>query len=263
MRIAALYDVHGNLPALEAVLDAVREAAADAIVVGGDVLPGPMPGECLDLLSTSGLPTSFIQGNGERDVLTQLAGDEPVRVPEPHRHVIRWTAEQLSPAHRQAIAAWPLTLQVHSHTLGDVLVCHATPWHDNEILTRETPESSLLPSFHGLGASLVVCGHTHMQFDRRVGEVRVVNAGSVGMPFGEPGAYWLLLDTDVRFQRTDYDLERAADRIRRSGFPSADDFATRSVLRPPSESEMIRLFERAARRVDDASGTSRMSDHDS
>jgi predicted phosphodiesterase len=126
-----------------------------------------------------------------------------------------------------------------------VLFCHATPRDDNEIFTRLTPEERLLPVFEKLDVSLVVCGHTHMQFDRRVGKTRVVNAGSVGMPFGEPGADWLLLDEDVRLQHTTYDLAKAAERIRKTGYPRAQEFAENHVLDPPTEERMIEVFARA------------------
>jgi predicted phosphodiesterase len=129
--------------------------------------------------------------------------------------------------------------------LGEVLFCHATPRNDTEMFTRLTPEDRLLPVFAGADADMVVCGHTHMQFDRRIGRTRVVNAGSVGMPFGEPGAYWLLLGPDVQLRHTPYDLTDAAERIRGTEYPQAQDFAARNVLQPPSAGETLELFTRA------------------
>ena len=126
-----------------------------------------------------------------------------------------------------------------------MLFCHATPRNDTELFTRLTPEDRLLPVFAGIGAALVVCGHTHMQFDRTVGTLRVVNAGSVGMPFGEPGADWLLLGPGVELRHTPYDLRRAAERIRGTDYPQAEEFASRDVLRPRSEAEMLELFGKA------------------
>ena len=131
------------------------------------------------------------------------------------------------------------------HGLGDVLFCHATPRNDTEIFTRLTPEERLLPVFQDVEASLVVCGHTHMQFDRRVGRLRVVNAGSVGMPFQAPGAYWLLLGPDIELRRTPYDLEDAARRIRATAYPQAEDFAANNVLTTPSETDTLQAFGRA------------------
>ena len=129
--------------------------------------------------------------------------------------------------------------------LGQVLFCHATPRSDSEIFTRATPEETLRPVLDGSGAALVVCGHTHMQFDRKVGATRVVNAGSVGMPFGEPGAFWLLLGPEVELRRTSYNLEAAAQLVRASSYPLAEEFAARDILSPRSEKEMLELFARA------------------
>jgi len=244
-RVAAIYDIHGNLPALEAVLDDIRRADVDHVVVGGDVFPGPMARECLTRLLDLDLPVQFIQGNGDRVVLGQLAGRAPSEVPEQFREVVRWVAQQLDPEHGPLLASWAKTLRVAIPDLGEVLFCHATPRSDTEIFTRLTPEDRLLPLFEGLGVSVVVCGHTHMQFDRRVGRVRVVNAGSVGMPFGEPGAYWLVLGPDVQLRRTYYDLAKAAERIRATSYPQAHAFAAHNVMEPQSEATILESFTRA------------------
>ncbi|HEY0514136.1 MAG TPA: metallophosphoesterase family protein [Thermoanaerobaculia bacterium] len=245
MRVAAIYDIHGNLPALEAVLQDVRQAGVDRIVVGGDVVPGPMQREALACLLDLEIPVRFIRGNGEREVLAQRAGTETDAIPERFREVMRWAARQLDPEHERLLAGWPETLRVEIQGLGEVLFCHATPRNDAEIFTRLTPEDRLLPVFAGLGVPLVVCGHTHMQFDRTIGGIRVVNAGSVGMPYGEPGADWLLLGPGVQLRHTTYDLATAAERIRATSYPQAEDFAARNVLQPPSEGDILEIFGRA------------------
>jgi putative phosphoesterase len=245
MRVAALYDIHANLPALEAVLQEVRLVHVDHIVVGGDVLPGPMPRETLTCLSDLDVPTQFIHGNGDREVLARLAGTETDwyrTAPEQWREPVRWTAEQLGTEHERLLASWPATLRIEISGLGEVLFCHATPQNDTDVFTRLTAEERVSPLFDGLDVPVAVCGHTHMQFDRTIGRTRVVNAGSVGMPFGEPGAYWLLLGPDVQLRCTRYDLAKAADRIRKTKYPQAEDFAARYVLRPPSEEEMLKAF---------------------
>jgi predicted phosphodiesterase len=140
------------------------------------------------------------------------------------------------------MSRWPPTLRLTIAGLGDVLFCHATPRNDTEIFTRLTPDARIAPAFAGVDAPLVICGHTHMQFDRMVGWIRVVNAGSVGMPFGEPGAYWLLLGPDVQFRHTTYDLTAAAERIRGTSYPQAAEFATRDILKPRTEKEMLDAF---------------------
>ena len=245
MRVAAIYDIHGNLPALEAVLGDVRAAGVDRIVVGGDVLPGPMPRETLACLDSVELPIAYIVGNGDRVVLEQMRGIDPRSLPEQAREVVQWTAEQLDPAIERLLASWPATLRIPIDGLGDVVFCHATPRSDTQIFTRMTSEERLRPVFEGVDAAVVVCGHTHMQFDRTIGAVRVVNAGSVGMPYGEPGAYWLLLGPGVDLRRTPYDLASAADRIGRLTYPQAKEFVEHDLLRPRSEMEMCDLFSRA------------------
>jgi predicted phosphodiesterase len=241
-QVAAIYDIHGNLPALEAVLQDVRRAAVDQIVIGGDVLPGPMPRETLACLLNLDIPVQFIQGNGEREVMALMAGRETGTVPEQFREVMRWNAGQLRPEDKELLASWPTTVMVEIGGVGEVLFCHATPRSDTQVFTRLTPEDRLLPIFAGLNVPLVVCGHTHMQFDRRVGQVRVVNAGSVGMPFGKPRAYWLLLGPSVQLRHTPYDLTKAAERIRATSYPKAQDFAAKNILQPPSEKETLAAF---------------------
>jgi predicted phosphodiesterase len=256
MRIAAIYDIHGNLPALEAVLEEIRHAGVDQVVVGGDVVPGPMPRETLARLLDLDLPTHFIHGNGELAIFAQMTGTRTgsirywgttsgVRPPESIIEIYRWTAAQLQPDLESVLAHWPKTLQLEIDGLGQVLFCHGTPRSETEVFTRLTPEERLLPIFEGLDARVLVCGHTHMQFDRMIGRSRVVNAGSVGMPSGEPGAYWLLIGPDVQLRHTPYDLTRAAERIRATTYPQANDFAAHNVLQPPSEKEMLEAFSKA------------------
>jgi putative phosphoesterase len=245
MRVAALYDIHGNLPALDAVLDDVRAAGVDQIVVGGDVVLGPMPNETLARLLALDVPVHFIAGNCDREILAQLDGDELEHLPAQVREIVTWVAQQMPPGYVGELKSWPKTLRLDIDGVGDVLFCHATPRNDNEIFTQLTREEVLLPVFRGVGAALVVCGHTHMQFDRTIGSLRVVNAGSVGMPFGEPGAEWLLVGPDVELRHTTYDGADAAKRIRATSLPYANHFASQSVLQPPPKDAMLKAYAKA------------------
>jgi predicted phosphodiesterase len=246
--VAALYDIHGNLPALEAALAAADAAGAGTIVVGGDMVPGPMPRETLDRLLALGPRARFIRGNTDRLVVDAFDGRPSPRLPPAIQEAIAWNARQLEPRHRDFLAALPETLAVDVPGVGAVLFCHATPRGDEEIFTVLTPAERVRPMLEGVAQPVVVCGHTHMQFDRTVDAVRVVNAGSVGMPYGRPGAYWLLLGPDVRLTRTEYDLDRAASLVRATSYPQAAEFASRSVVSPPSEQEILAVFEKAAAR---------------
>ncbi len=244
MRVAAIYDIHGNLPALEAVLQDIRQAEVDHVVVGGDVLPGPMPRETITCLRDLDIPVQFIQGNGDREVLALMRGTETDTVPEPFREVVRWTAQQLDPEHEPFLASWPKTLRLEIRGLGEVLFCHATPRSDTEIFTRMTSEDRLLPVFEGLDVPVVVCGHTHMQFDRMIGTIRVLNAGSVGMPFGEPGAYWLLLGPDVQLGTRPTISRKPLSAFATRRIHKLKILQRSNVLRPPSVHETLNAMTR-------------------
>lgn len=159
MRIAALYDIHGNLPALEAVLQEISNEVADAIVVGGDVVAGPLPSETLTRLQNVDIPIHFIHGNVESELLRHLAGEAPGGLSERANDEARWLAQTLTPEHQQFVAQWPMTFELDVDGLGKVLFCHATPRNDIDVFTRLTPEEKLVPLFENLNVSLVVCGH--------------------------------------------------------------------------------------------------------
>jgi hypothetical protein len=168
----------------------------------------------------------------------------PTRVPEAHRAVFGWVAERLDPVHFESMAAWPGQQRLRIRELGTVLFCHGTPRDENEVFTERTPESRLRPVFDPVEADVVVCGHTHMQFDRRVGSTRVVNAGSVGMSFSEPSACWALLDPDgVHLRMEVYDVERTEERLRATGFPDPPGI---QIRRPPGREAMLERLEPAA-----------------
>jgi putative phosphoesterase len=188
--VAALYDIHGNLPALEAVLAEVPEDAT--IVVGGDICAGgEQPSQVLARLRGLGDRVLWLRGNADREL---KPGEPGIAPPE-------FIAESRSKVSEQEIDF--LYSLPPTQRIGDVLFCHASPRNDLDIFTERTPEERIAFLFEGLDASVVVCGHTHTQFEREVAGVRVVNAGSVGMPYEEePGAYWLL---DLEHRRTAYD----------------------------------------------------------
>jgi diadenosine tetraphosphatase ApaH/serine/threonine PP2A family protein phosphatase len=156
--------------------------------------------------------------------------------------MLRWSATQLTPVHEKWVAGWPRTVTLRIRPLGSVLFCHATPRDDNEIFTSRTAEEVLFPIFDAANADVVVCGHTHMQFDRMVGRTRVVNAGSVGMPFGTAGADWLLLGPEIELRHTNYDRADASRRVAATGFPNATEF---DMLNPPSSEKMMELYSKA------------------
>ena len=198
-----------------------------------------MATEALALLEGLTVPTHFIKGNGDRVVLAAKAGTDISEVPAAYRDVIEWGAEGLDEDAARKVAAWQPSLRLRITGVGNVFFCHATPRNETEIFTRLTSEERLAPVFAGVDASVVVCGHTHMQFDRMVGRLRVVNAGSVGMPFGTTGADWLLLGPGIELCKTQYDLTAAAERFRQTKYPMVEEMAVRYILNPPSERELF------------------------
>ena len=241
MRVAALYDIHGNLPALEAVLADVEEAEPDVVLVGGDIVLGPMPRETLELLLGLGERARFVRGNCDR-----LMGEE-ITDGGLNADRARWSAAQLARGQRAWLAALSDTQSVDVDGLGPTLFCHGSPRSDEEILTAISSELRVAEAVAGVAEQIVVCGHTHVQFDRAAAGKRLVNAGSVGMPYESlPGAYWALLGPGLELRRTDYDGEAAAETIRATGFPDAGEFAEENVLTIPSGSEATELFERMA-----------------
>jgi putative phosphoesterase len=199
VRVAALYDVHGNLPALEAVLE---EVEADVIVVGGDVVGGAFPADTIERLRRLGDRALWVRGNGERELVERPAPRAGAPPPEEiERAAAALSAEQLDFAY-----TLPERIELEIDGLGRVLFCHATPWNDLDLVTPRTPDERLARILEGVDADVVVAGHTHIQEDRRVGSVRWVNAGSVGMPYEDrDGAFWALLGPDVELRCTPYD----------------------------------------------------------
>lgn len=242
MRVAALYDIHGNLPALEAVLNDVRRADADCLVIGGDAVAGPMPAETLQLLQSIEIPTHFIVGNGEADMLRYLETGNAGGMTARADAFAAWTATQLNAQQQQFLATWLETITLHVNGLGEVLFCHATPTSNTHVFTNKTALEKVMPVVAGLTVKTMVCGHTHMQFDREVGGVHIINAGSVGMPFAATGAHWLLLDETAEFMRTDYDFLKAAERIRQTDYSDAEDFAAGNVMSVPTREKAFEML---------------------
>ncbi|MGZ8634425.1 MAG: metallophosphoesterase family protein [Solirubrobacteraceae bacterium] len=251
--VAALYDVHGNLPALEAVLADAAFARADTVVVGGDVASGPMPAEALDRLVALELPVRWVRGNADREVVDCFdRGDTDPSVhpaDDPAARADAATVARITAAHRDLLASFEDVV-----VIDGALYCHGSPRRDDEIITALTPEARLEPMLAGVDEALVVCGHTHHQFELRAGGRRIVNAGSVGMPYqGEAAAFWLLVaDGEPEPRRTDYDVDTAMVRIRATAFPDADDVMRKSLLEPGDPAWIARFLEDRAHSVSES-----------
>jgi putative phosphoesterase len=238
VRVAALSDIHGNLPALDAVLREVARERVDAIVVSGDSISGPWPVEVLERLTEVG--GLVVRGNADRHVLQADGGPG-----DPEAALARWCADALGPDRLAVASDWPVTREIDVEGLGRVLVCHSTPLSDEVIYTRITPEAEVADLLAGVSADVVVAGHTHIQFDRQLSSgLRVVNPGSVGMPYeGTRGAFWAILGPDVEHRRTEYDVDGAVRGIRALGAPVREELLT-LLVEPMASDEATAEFER-------------------
>ncbi len=228
-RVAVISDVHGNVPALEAVLAEIDASGAELIVHCGDLTWGPEPERTVKMVRD--LPAVFVRGNADRAVV-QLARHG--REPEPTRSRDLWMPGQHSDAAIDFLAAMPFTLVVEVVGLGPVRFCHGSPRSDIENVTPATPVQRFAELAAGTQEKVFVTGHMHIQFDRRVGDWRSVGPGSVGLPFyeGEPGtAFWALLGPDVELRQTRYDLAEALARAASVGDPGAE--VQMTMLRHP------------------------------
>jgi predicted phosphodiesterase len=243
MRVAVLADIHGNLPALEAVLADVERSGADLVVVAGDVAAGPLPLETLDRLAALHDRARYVMGNADRemvDAFDAAAGGAPVP-----GAVGPWAASRIDRAHRDQLAAYAPTLTLAVDGLGPTLFCHGSPRSDEEILTTFTSDERLAAILDGVAQRTVVGGHTHRQSHRVVAGRRVINAGSVGMPYeGDAAAFWALLGPGVELRRTAYDVTAAAAAMRAGGLPDIDDLMLRESLLEPTDPDVVsRYFE--------------------
>ena len=238
MRILALYDVHGNSDALEAVLSDPRATAPDAIVIGGDVVPGAFAGAVLDRLEGLSGDVHWVRGNGERETAAAVNGPRPAEG-DSAAEMSEFAARQLGPERARTLGELPLSVMV-----GGVLFCHATPRSDEELVTRISPAARWSEVLAGVGAALVVAGHTHQQDDRLVSGVRFVNAGSVGLPYeGDGEARWLWIEDGVpELRRTAYDAPAAGRRMR-DACPALADSVNASLIEPVDAIVVTRMFE--------------------
>jgi putative phosphoesterase len=233
VRVAVLSDIHGNLPALRAVLSDLEQEDVRSVVVAGDTISGPWPVEVFDVVAA--LDAGIVRGNADREVLQRSTRYGPLAV---------WCAGRLGDARLGVAASWPLTLELDVDGLGRVLVCHSTPSSDDPIYTRVTPDADVLELLGDVDADVVVSGHTHMQYDRTfAGGLRLVNPGSVGMPYeGTPGAFWAILGPDVELRRTDYDVAATAKSVRALAAP-VDERLVDRLVEPPTSDETTAYFE--------------------
>lgn len=244
-RVAVLADIHGNAPALQAVLAELEREDVDVVVLNGDLADGPMPVQTLELLEGLGDRAVWVRGNTDRWLVDAYDGrlELPGLPTNPSSGWFTWCAGQLERAHRDRLADLPLIVSLEIDGLGHVAFCHATARDDNEFVLVDSPVALFRDAFAKLDEPTVVLGHTHMPFDRLADGRRFVNSGSVGLGYGHPGASWLLLGPDVALRRTNYDAQLVARTLAQAaaGLPGIEG-VTRNVLHPDSDAEALAAF---------------------
>jgi len=232
MRVAAIYDIHANHSALEAVLKEIKKADVDWVVVGGDLAWGPEPRQVMDCLMDYKDEFIFIRGNVDREVPYRYGKEQGLD--DFTAELNHWCADQLTEEQLKFLKGLPENTILDIDDLGEILFVHGSPRSDKEAIRIDTPENEILPMIEDVPQNIIVCGHTHIQFDRTVGRKRIINAGSVGLQSRANGACWALFDTKVELKVTTYDTKEAAERILRSKAPFKEDFADH-YLNPPYE----------------------------
>jgi predicted phosphodiesterase len=243
VNVLVLYDIHGNVDALNAVFDDSSAVAPDAIVVGGDAVPGPFACATLDRLEAVTVPVYYIRGNGERETAEALDATTPSADDDLAAITASITAEQLGADCASALGRLPLTVQ-----LDGVLYCHASPRADDEMVTRASTPDRYAEVLAGIDAPVVVAGHTHQQDDRQVGTLRFVNAGSVGLPYeGDGAARWVwVVDGVPELRYTPYDAAAAGNRMLAAGWPDKESVRG-ALVDPVPPNTVTELFEQLAR----------------
>lgn len=236
-RVALLADVHGNAPALAAVLREVEAENVDLLVSAGDLTWGPLVEETLALVHAYDGPVAFVRGNSERAVL-ELVDDTRVSDDEPTPREI-WMLEHHDPAAVAFLRSFAENVVIDVAELGAVRVCHGSPRGDTECVTVETPEARVREFMAGVDETIVATAHTHVQFDRRVAGFRSINPGSVGLPYeGRLGAFWALLGPEIELRRTEYDLAETIAAYRATDDPALEPMIE-MLETPPTPAELI------------------------
>lgn len=215
-RMAVLYDVHGNLAALEAVLAAARSEGVTRVVCGGDVaLFGAHPAECVDRLASFGDGLAAVRGNCDR-YLT-----DPPAAPEDELEVVNWTRAALGDELVAWLGSLPTSIDIEEH---GALVVHASPRSDEDVILPDTPREKVTEMLAGASQPLVICGHVHIQYRRTLNGIELVNPGSVGLPLdGDSRAAWAVLENGrISFRRTEYDVDSVITELERIGHPTTE-----------------------------------------
>jgi putative phosphoesterase len=223
--VALVSDIHGNLPALEAVVADVQRRGVDRVVHGGDLpLGGCHPAEVIDLIRELGWPG--VVGNTDELLWRPEQRAVQERRAPGLRALLNLLFDAWAPATRELIGderlEW-LRCLPHEHREGDLVVLHASPGDLWRAPAADADEADLVATYARCHARTVVYGHTHQPYVRRAEALMIANSGSVGSPFdGDPRASYLIWGSSgLEIVRVEYDIEREVSLLQASGYPDA------------------------------------------
>jgi predicted phosphodiesterase len=238
-----LSDIHGIAPALEAVLEVEAKNPSDVLIVAGDTAAGPQPNQVIGILQRHQDRLVAISGNGDREVIEVREGKSTEGVND----IFAWAAGDISEENLAWLRTLPKTADLDIATLGRVHVCHATPQNDLDIVLVDSRIERWNEVFVDLQAEVqtVILGHTHMPFQRLVSGRRVINPGSIGMPYGRAGAHWSRIDNDgtIETHVTNFGVNEALAALEStSSFPNVREWATPYLLGHLSDTQALETF---------------------
>ncbi len=235
MLLTLLSDIHANLPALQAVLTDARRYSPDAFVVAGDLSGGPHPTETLDLLAD--LPGWMIRGNGESYLLRFWQGDAPLEWQTQRQFgFMRWCAKHVTPGHRTLITRLPEDLAIYPPGLAPIRLVHGSPGRPTGGLHPATRAADFADVLNALSEPVLVCGHTHEQWQVTVDGHLAVNPGAVCGPCdGTVGAQYALLmwhggRWEVELKTVEYDIAEVRQAFYTNGLLEEGGPFARAVL---------------------------------
>lgn len=224
MKLAIISDIHGNLPALEAVIEDIQRWQADQLIINGDLINrGTLSRACLEFLLQLPMQKTFLKGNHEEFVISCESFDEPVdSLPYKIREFAHWTYEQVLP-HIETIKTWENQLDIVLNDQDHLHITHGTKIGNRDSIGRNTSEEALSAKV-GQDYDFFITSHTHYPLIRQFNRTLILNTGSVGAPFdgdkrSSYGRFWLSEQQwKMKIQRVEYDRQAAIDNYYRSGF---------------------------------------------
>jgi len=238
MKLAILSDIHGNEQAFKSVLEDISKINVTHLVILGDIsFRGAKPKQCLDLVK--GLDAKVIKGNADEWI---VRGVQQGEVPEKALAMMQaeqsWAKSKLSDEDLHYLKSLPETLEIPLTNQIQLYACHATPTSLFDVISDQATNEEFLPFIEANErANYYVYGHIHLPFTRQFSGKKIINTGSVGLPFdGDPRASYIVFDRtekdiQIQFRRVSYDVEQACQDLDDEGYPESAKNVIKGIYR--------------------------------